>query len=156
MNGKSQRDMKRKIYEKRNRKKGQRYLQSMKKKGRERERTRHTHTYQKPWVPTNLLLQNQTSEDRPLLLLLLYFFGCVFCFFFLDEVDVKWYDNDCGCWEICLFIGFDFFGLYSFTLFFLINIIIIIVIILILILITIIIMLCIIMILIGICLINSQ
>lgn len=48
MNGKSQRDMKRKIYEKRNRKKGQRYLQSMKKKGRERERTRHTHTYQKP------------------------------------------------------------------------------------------------------------
>ena len=92
-----------------------------KKKGRERKRTRHTHTYQKPWVPTNLFLQNQTSEDRPLLLLLLYFFGCVFCFFFLDEVDVKWYDSDCGCWEICLFIGFDFFGLYSFTLFFLIN-----------------------------------
>lgn len=124
-------------------KKGKKYISNQwskeRKKERERERESGTRTrIRNQYEYLRISFREVYSEDLPGIGL--YFFSsCTFlwlwffCYFFLGETDVKWWDdNDCGCWEICdclLLVLVPFFlilylhSLHSF--FFLISIILI-------------------------------
>lgn len=75
----------------RDRKKGQRYLQSMRKRGREREKNAaHAHISEAMSTHEFISAKSETSEESASSSsTTTVLFGCVFCFFFLDEVDVK-------------------------------------------------------------------